>query len=481
MDLLGEVAETIEEYALLAPGERVLVGVSGGPDSLCLMHTLDKLEYEVIVAHLDHQIRAESSQDADYVQKIAANYGLRMVTERVQGSIGSRSIEEAGRNHRYRYFLRIAIEMRLKCIAVGHTADDQSETILMHFLRGSGPEGLRGMLPKRSMAQWGRGPRARAIKLIRPLLKSPRSLIEKYLEAVGLIALRDPSNRDLSFTRNRIRHEVLPLLKEFNPGLDKTLQRMAGIMHAEVELVDELLDDAVKQLGVQEDENKITFHRQLFLQLHPAIQRAFLRRFIGFSSREEGAIDFQATDNALRFLRKSNAWGVMDLGAELALERFSEQAVIRKGSARPLRSDYPQLTTAFTLAPDAAVMPLGEGWEITASEEKLTPEMEKIIVGNQDQSRAFLDAAVLSESPFLRTPRAGDRFQALGMRGSTKLSDFFINQKIPRPARKKWPLFASDEEIYWVVGLQISERFRIRTNSRRFLRLELLPRHRKDP
>jgi tRNA(Ile)-lysidine synthase len=474
MELLGEVAKTIEKYALLSPGERVLVGVSGGPDSICLMHALDKLGYEVIVAHLDHQLRAESSQDAAHVQEIAAQHRLQMVTERAQFSIRSRSIEEAGRNHRYAYFLRIAIEMGLKSIAVGHTADDQSETILMHFLRGTGPEGLRGMLPKRSMAQWGHESHSRAIMLIRPLLKLPRSMIEDYVENAGLDALHDPSNRDVSFTRNRIRHEILPLLKEFNPGMDKTLQRMADIMQAEVELLDEILDDSISKLSIQEEDNRIIVKRGPFLQFHPALQRVFLRRIFGFSDLKNGAIGFEAIENALRFLRNSAAWGAIDIGNDLELQRFSEKALIQKASARPLLSEYPQLAAALNLEPNSAVTELEEGWAIKASEDKLTAELQQIITGNQDHSRAFLDAAVMRKSPFLRAPKVGERFQPLGMTGSTKLSDFFINQKIPRPARKNWPLFASDEEIYWVVGLQIAESFRIRTNTERLLRLELI-------
>ena len=236
-DLLDLVRRYAERYALWSDGESVVVGVSGGPDSLCLLHLLRRLAPEshltLHVAHLNHGLRgAEAEADAQAVAELAAGWGLPYTIGRADvPSLAAEtraSIEEAARQARYDFLQGVARAAGAGTIAVGHNADDQAETVLMHFLRGSGLAGLRGMLPRTALGQGF---------LISPLLETPRDRVEAYCAAHGLQPRRDLSNADTTIYRNRLRHELLPLLEGYNPAIRQVLGHTAGVLAGDHEVV----------------------------------------------------------------------------------------------------------------------------------------------------------------------------------------------------------------------------------------------------
>ncbi len=276
--LLERVWAFSERYALLARDMSVVVAVSGGPDSLCLLHLLyrltPRLNLRPRVAHLDHQLRPESADDARFVAQIAAAWGLptKIGQEDVAALARSSrtSLETAGRTARYRFLVATARETGAQVIAVGHTADDQAETVLLRLLRGAGPSGLAGMRPKRLEA---------GIPIIRPLLETMRTEVEAYCAQQGLTPRYDRSNEAPIFLRNRVRGYILPLLKTYNPSIVAALGRTARVCAEEDDLLNGLVEQHWPTLAAV-DEAGVMLDRQGFQSLHRALQRRMVRKSV---------------------------------------------------------------------------------------------------------------------------------------------------------------------------------------------------------
>ena len=291
---------TIERYGLLVPGDGIVVGVSGGPDSLCLLHVLhyrlrEEYRLQLHVAHLHHGARgADADADSEFVAALAAEWGLPVTVEKQDVPALARAhglaFEEAARRVRYAFLARVAGELGAHKIAVGHNGDDQAETVLMHFLRGAGPAGLRGMLPLTPLADY------RLLEpftshtlhpascIIRPLLEVPRSEIERYCADHGLTPRFDCSNLDTTYFRNRLRHELLPLLETYNPNVRTRLCHTAAVIADDYELLTQLREQAWAKVVVncsssgEEREAAVIFDRAGWRALPVALQRATLRQ-----------------------------------------------------------------------------------------------------------------------------------------------------------------------------------------------------------
>lgn len=238
MNVSDIVGEYIQELHLLEPREKVLAAVSGGADSLCLVLVLTELGFSVSVAHFDHGLRPESNRDSETVQRYARTMGVAFYGER--GDVPAwathhrKTLEEAARELRYDFLVRTAAVCGAAVIATGHTADDQAETVLMHLLRGSGLQGLRGIRAE---------DRSRGVRLIRPLLRLTHAQTTEYCRQSGWQPLEDPSNQDPSFKRNRIRRELLPQLRDYNPQIVPVLCRLSIIAAAQTDFLDRATDD----------------------------------------------------------------------------------------------------------------------------------------------------------------------------------------------------------------------------------------------
>ncbi len=282
-----EIAERvlgfIRRHSLVSPPETLVVGVSGGPDSVCLLHLLvrlkDSLGIGLHVAHLDHALRgAESRADAEYVSELAhrlgipATMGRRDVRDyRARHRL---SLEEAARRVRYEYLAGVAADVGAGRIAVGHNADDQAETILMRLLRGAGALGLQGMQP---LTAWGSLGGNRGLKVIRPILEVTRKEVEAYCQQHGLSPRQDSSNLSRSHLRNRVRHELGPLLESYNPRINQALLRTADTLAIESSFFEERVRDVWDEV-VSEEGSGLLLRATEIRSLHPALQRHLLRQ-----------------------------------------------------------------------------------------------------------------------------------------------------------------------------------------------------------
>ncbi|MCX7681977.1 MAG: tRNA lysidine(34) synthetase TilS [Anaerolineae bacterium] len=495
-DILPVVQKTIEKYALLAPGDGVVVGVSGGADSLTLLHVLWRLSepyrLRLHVAHLHHGARgADADGDAAYVAELAAAWGLPFTIERQDVPALARAhkltFEEAARRVRYAFLSRVAGAVGATRIAVGHHADDQAETVLMHFLRGAGLAGLRGMLPLTPITDYRLlEPFATEMlpgvpQLIRPLLEVPRAAIAAYCAAQGLTPRFDYSNLDTTYFRNRLRHELLPLLETYVPNVRKRLCHTAAVLAADYEVLSQLLEQCWQQVVLREEEQVIVFDRQVWQALPVAMQRATLRHAAYRLRPTLRDVDFVHVEQA-RYVGLQGASGAQaTLPAGLMLTvgyntlTIGDQAVGSRpdatlGEAVPeLGSDQP----VPVQIPGRTPLP-GSRWVLEATVLDVWDMAQ--IASNTDPWTAYLDAETIVGSLALRTRRPGDRFRPQGMGGhSVKLSAFLINLKEPRPQRDRLPLLVDGAKIVWVCGRRIAEEVAVRPQTRSVVMLRFIP------
>jgi tRNA(Ile)-lysidine synthetase-like protein len=494
MDLLREVRRTIQRYRLINPGDTVVVGVSGGPDSLCLLHVLAALmpglTVRLHVAHLHHGLRgADADADAAFVAEIAAAWGLPCTVQQADvaalANQTGASLEEAAREARYMFLGRLAGEISAQAVAVGHNADDQAETVLMHFLRGSGLAGLRGMQPRSPFPV----PKLTIVncqlsivncqlsivnlRLIRPLLLVPRTDVLQYCAEHGLTPHYDRSNEDTTFFRNRLRHELLPLLESYNPQIRRTLANTAAVLADDYELLRGNLLATWPDVVTQKGGGRLVVDLAAWRGLPIALQRSVLREAIHRLRASLRNVNFVHVDNALWLLREGVAGDRMTLpaGLELVLgyDRF---AMGDEGIELPV-NDLPQMDVEWLPLPVPGTLDLG-GWQV----EMTLLDPANLPLGwteNTDPWQAWLDADALGPTPALRTWCEGDRFQPLGMAGRSKLlAELFTNVKIPAPARQRWPLLTTSAgDIAWVCGLRVDERAGITATTQQVLHVRL--------
>jgi len=466
----------------------VVVGVSGGPDSLCLLHVLlrlrDEYRLRLHVAHLHHGARgADADADAEFVAALAAEWELPVTVEKQDVPALARThklaFEEAARRVRYAFLARVAGDVGAHKIAVGHNADDQAETVLMHFLRGAGPAGLRGMLPLTPITDY------RLLEpflpnhppIIRPLLEVSRVAIEAYCAAHGLQPRFDRSNLDTTYFRNRLRHELLPLLATYNPNIRARLCHTAAVVAADYELLTQLREQAWAEVVREEREEvnglrAIVFDRTAWRALPVALQRATLRQAAYRLRRSLRDVDFIHVENARQvgLRRETGAQATLPMGLALTVG-YDTLTVGDAGDVGPL-PDEPLLWSADPLPvqlPGTTVLPQSE-WVLQA--EMLEEWDAARIAANPDPWTAYFDADALAAPLVLRSRRRGDRFRPQGMGGhSVKLSALMINLKIPRAWRDHVPLLVAGDEIVWVCGRRIGEEVTVGPGTRRVARL----------
>jgi len=468
--LIGdEVAAFIARERLLSARERVVVAVSGGPDSLCLLDCLHRLGYPVRVAHLDHGLRPGSWRDAEFVLRLARRRGLPAIVERADPRDWARrgmSLEEAGRRVRYAFLVRAAREWGAAAIATGHTADDQAETILMHVLRGAGVHGLRGMLPRTPLEAWTGLERAEGMVLVRPLLATWRWQTEAHCRAAALRPRRDATNDDTAFFRNRLRHVLLPELESYNPRVRLGLTHTGEVLRREAELLDEILTDVEPELLRVRRDGALVVPRETFAAQPIAVQRAVLARAAHRLAPNLRDFGFEAIELARGRLEQRRVGRRTALPGGLELIDEGDEVLLIGGGVEPAYSAYPQLTSAEPQAvqPPARI-PLREGVLIVSSELEAPAYVSRRSAVGLTES-VWLDRARLGPELVVRPPRPGDRMQPLGMRGHRKLADVFNSLHIPAGARRNWPVVTSGEDVVWLAGLRIGHAARLTPSTR---------------
>lgn len=453
----------------------IIVGVSGGPDSLCLLHALHRLGLQVAAAHLDHALRAESASEAEHVRRTAERLGVAaVVARRDVAALAQRSrlsIEEAARAARYEFLFRIAVQQGAAAVAVAHTADDQVETVLMHLLRGAGLAGLRGMRFRSLPNPW-----SEIIPLIRPLLGAWREEILSYVEANGLEPVFDLSNDDPRFYRNRLRREALPYLESLNPGFKPRLWQTAALLGDEDDLLAGLAGRAWEQCLVETTPRALALEVERLRAEPPAIRRRLLRRAAAVLRPGLRDIDYAAVERALEFIAAPPRSGQADWIAGLRLELEGKRLWLAEREADLPAAGSVQLPQGSEfILPVPGEFSLPGGVRLTAEILPDPSDAYAQAAANPDPFCAWLDLDRLALPLKIRARRPGERVRPHGMGGhSIKLSDFMINAGIPRRARAAWPLVVSGEEIAWVPGYRIGERFVLGADSRNIVRLRLL-------
>lgn len=452
----------------------VLVAVSGGPDSLALLHALQVLGYPLVCATFNHRLRPEAADEVAHVQQIAQSLGIAFVTDSADvaayaGAEGL-STEEAARVLRYRFLFREARKAGAQAIATGHTADDQAETVLMHFLRGAGLAGLKGMLARVVLPVFDIIPAGGTeIPLVRPLLDWQRADTEAYCREHGLSPIYDPTNSDTTYFRNRLRHALIPMLEGYNPRIRQTLARTALALQGDEALLAELVDAAWQKSVLGVGVGFVSFARAALESSSPALRRNLFKR-AAFTLRPGlRDIDFAALERAATLQP-------LDLAGGLRLFVEGEKIHLAAYEADLPFAEWPQVSEQSSVNRDqlSANGPyfLDNNWLLTCEPVLLNNDHWQLITG--DPSSAWLDADLTGSELRVRTVHAGDRFQPLGMSGaSVKLQDFFVNIKLPRRARAHWPLICVGDEIAWVGGLRLSHKFRVTETTRRVLKLGL--------
>ncbi len=484
MDILQSLRRFINKHDLLERGSIVIVGVSGGPDSLCLLHALNILapEYDIRlhVAHLNHQLRGEPAKaDAEFVRSIADQWKLPYtIASRDVAAFAKDhklSIEEAARQVRYGFLIEVASKQDSHTIAVAHNADDQTESVLMHFLRGSGMSGLRGMLPKIGMEEYRiQTPEeitqhaARRTYLIRPLLEVPRDLIEDYGQQNSLQPRIDATNADTAYFRNRLRHDLLPLLETYNPNIRSILRRTASVIAAEFEALETQVDTAWQEAIIENDE-AVIFDLKKFKTQPLAIRRSLLRRSIQQLRPPLRDIDFVNIEDSIELIERGGTGDKATLPQQVTLEVGYDTITISDVNETFL-PDWPLLSeeasTIPIAVPGSTRLPNSQ-WIMEAT---ILPEVENL---REDMWSAHFDADSLSGSLSMRTRTSADRFQPQGMPSPIGLKDWMINVKIPRAVRDRLPLIVSGDQIVWVAGFRVGQPFIVREDSKRIIKLTL--------
>ncbi len=471
--MLEKIDRILKEECRLDKSQPILIGVSGGPDSLCLLTTLHEAGWWVVAAHFNHMLRAEAEAEAAAVEAVAKELRVLFVTERadVREYAADRklSIETAARELRYRFLFAQAHAQYAQAVAVGHTADDQAETVLMHFVRGAGLNGLKGMAYRSFLPEFDA-----EIPVVRPLLDAWRSDTEGWCAAHGLHPHYDSSNDSTEYARNRIRHELIPMLETYNPRFREAAWRTGKTLAADHEVLLRALQPLWQQCLVEQAETYVGLELGMLSGQARAAQMHLLQRAVR-QLLPDYDLGYADLERALAFIADDSQQQA-DFVGSLQLLRESDTLYIASGEQALAADTWPQLPAGRDslsfLVP--ASVDLAAGWKLTASLYEVGEEGCPEVWLDPDPFKAALDGEAAAGALTVRVRQPGDRFEPLGMQGhSQKLSDFLVNVKMPRRARARWPLLCAGDRIIWVPGYRPAESFRRRPESTNVLVLEI--------
>jgi tRNA(Ile)-lysidine synthase len=474
--IFRKVEQAIQAHDMFQSKDAVLVGVSGGPDSMALLHILIRLapkwDLTIGAAHLDHRLRdAESKQDAQFVAALCKRLHLPFFIQTRDVAAFQKknkiSIEMAGRHARYRFYDQAAKKGHFNKIALGHHADDNAELILMNLLRGSGPLGIAGIPPIRDH------------RFVRPLIYLRRDEILYILEKNNIAYLIDPSNTDVRYLRNRIRHQLLPELARFyNPKIADALNRFAHIAGAEEDWFNSQIQSVFADIA-KTVSDRVQISIADLSGIHMALQRRVLRKAIQHVKGDLKKITYQHIDAVCHIAHKDSDENRADLPGGLVVERKNDRLLIFKQTPARLRKKSRETVTVpfyqyLIYDPLSQPQPLliqEAGFQIRWSTVRMDDLNVSTIGG---QAIACFDMDKIMWPLMVRSFQHGDRFYPLGMNGSQKLKKFFINNKIPRDERQRIPIVVNRGEILWVAGYRMGEAAKITDKTQNILKIELL-------
>ena len=492
--LLKKVQDTIRKYQMFTSNTKLVVAVSGGPDSATLLHLLFKLrpKYNLLlwVAHLNHGLRGrEADFEAEWVKKFAVKLGVPVISDTFRVAVLAKekrlSLEEAARRARYDFLEEVANQVGASKIALAHTASDQAETLLMRLMRGSGLDGLSAIPPVRN-------------NIIRPLIEVFRDEIQDYCRENNLQPCLDSSNRETSFLRNRIRLNLIPYLStEYGDQMERVLFQTTNLLRQDREYLKKETERVFKSVLEEKSHEGLVLNGQKLSCLHPALQRRVIRKAIEEIKGDLRGITFDHIVSILK-LYKTKQSKQLDLPHGLVIRHRYGNLLIRKGKEENLslvRNLVIPGTTKLTelnLALDTELISITPGISFQKDSQKKLGEqfissgrlaahlslasaknLKSHGIGDFPEPQAWFDLDKLKPPLYLRTREKGDRFHPLGMEGSKKVKDFFIDLKIPLERRKRIPLLIGKDRVVWIVGYRIDERFKVDKDTKAILKVKI--------
>ena len=473
-DFVQQMHRFILKHAMIENGETVLVAVSGGADSLALLYGLHalrpQLKCQFHVAHLNHCLRPDADGDADFVQRHASLLELPCTVRRAEVACLAKqwrlSVETAGRKARYQFYEDVCREIGATKVALGHHQDDTAETVLMNLIRGSGAVGLKGIAPVRD------------IKIIRPLIGFTREQIEAFLTSIGVNPQHDSTNTDKRYLRNRIRHELIPILgSDYNPNIRAGLNRTADVLGAESEYLDTIAQAAFEACRIPNtneavEQNSVILDRAIFREYHIALQRRMLRQSISDILGDTSDLYFVHCEAMLNLIEGNTPNAVLALPNGLRFQRVYQHLIFeRSESLLPVRTEsfayrltVPGKTSITALKAEI----IAEVGDVPSDETLTLPDGKFEAIFDYEKLR---DTIAETLPLTVRNRQHGDRFQPYGMQGTKKIKDFLIDAKVPRYERDCIPLLVCGNEVLWIIGYTTSELFKIKPSTRQYIHL----------
>jgi len=462
--LFDRIKRAIDRYHLLEKGERLIVGVSAGVDSMVLLHLLNACReafgLSLIVAHVNHGFRPEESEkEAELVRAESARLGFPFeygqFNVREFQKLGGLSPQDAARRIRFHFFHHLLKKHHAQKIALGHHAEDQVETVLIRLIRGSGLQGLKGMLPIRE----GR--------VIRPLLGVWRGEIQSYAVEKKIPFLLDSSNLKDDYLRNRIRLALIPLIeKEYQPNFKEILLRTSNILREENDFLEREAEAAFQKL-IRKKGDILSFKYSEYRSLHQALQWRVIKRIFGRTDDPERLMEEEEWSDVQKIYRKlhqASASFLLGLSHGVRVEKRYDTVLLATGEVKPIPPFEVELTS-----PGCTF--IEEIEKEVVIEEAGRDELKTY---DGPPTTALMDYGSLQFPLKMRNFRPGDRFHPLGAKGTQKLKDFFIDHKVPKFERPKVPLLISGKVIAWIVGHRIDERVKVTEETQKVLKVKVV-------
>ena len=446
---------TIQRHSMLQQGDIVLIGLSGGPDSVCLLHLLlriqERLDLTLHAIYVNHNLRPDEVPcEISFCEKTCREIGVNFVLKSIDVVGYQRqqrlSRQEAGRELRYKAFDEAAVELGASRIALAHNADDQAETIFMRLIRGSGPKGLAGIPPTRG-------------RIIRPLIETERSPIEQFLDNENIPYVTDSSNLKQDYLRNRFRLSLMPELKKINPNLLHTIMTTASILQEEERYLEIIVTKTLMKLISRKTPHRIELFLSPLERLETVILRRVLRRAIGGTEGLRG-IGFPHIEDIIHLLKNGRP------GDRIYLPKGVR--VIREYAILTITSEEPVRIADYLLYPGDEVAIVGAGVVIRASLENRPGDP------GDGKSSVLLDAGKVTFPLTIRARKCGDFFYPHGFGKRKKLQDYLVDEKVPRDEREQIPVLLSGSDIIWIAGYRSDERFRPSDDTKKHLRLVIV-------
>ncbi|OWZ83266.1 tRNA lysidine(34) synthetase TilS [Natranaerobius trueperi] len=465
---------------LIRKDDNVVVGVSGGPDSVALLHVLYVLSKELLcniyIAHLNHGFREKSAQeDALFVRNLAKQYKLPIVEEKwdVTKYIKENKLssQQGARIKRYQFFEYVAEKLGANKIALAHHKDDQVETFLLRLLRGTGTQGLSGIPVKRFLTE--------EIEIIRPLLNVTKEEIIDYLNKLNLTFQTDPTNEETNYQRNKIRHEVVPLLTNINPQLPERIFETMEILEEEDNYLDKKAQNKFNDALIDSEETVVALKvSELVSALKPILRRTLIKgvrlalNLIGAHNKHD--VTKHHIDLLLETVESGNTGKYISLPGKLSA--FLDVTTYGKTlKIKPLSHIKTEDMIQKNLILNGwTYWPLTDEWIYAEIKDISEFNGNNDNIKNKNQKKAYLDYECINSALIIRSRKPGDRLIPLGMTNNKKLKDFLIDNKVPKAYRDKLPLVTLDDQVLWVVGYRINHKFRVTSKTKKILYLEVM-------